>query len=692
MRSRHALSVAAAAVLCTGALWAQQAPPAAPAAPQADAPPVVFRVEIDYVEADVYVTDAQNNPVNDLTADDFEVIEDGKPQKVTSFSLVNIPIERAERPLFATQPVETDVQTNDHTEGRIYLIVLDDLHTEFTRTPRVKAAMRRFFERSFGVNDLAAIVFTGRSQGSQDFTNNPRLLMAAVDRFVGRKLQSATIEKLQGVRVNPESGGLQVGPDNLMMERSFNARNAMGTVRKLAEFMANVRGRRKALLLVGEGVDYDINEAVGLAGSTASAVMLDTHDAIASATRGNVSIYAVDPRGLTTGSEDLITQSSTFPEQGAGLQSMQNELRLSQDSLRVLAANTGGFAALNRNDFNTAFDRIVQENSQYYLLGYYSNNTRRDGRFRRIQIRMKRPGLRVARARNGYYEPRGRRPADPKPGTMNPALSAAIASPLPVAGMPVKVFAGAYKGEAPNAAVAVVLELDASKLDFVEGNGTFNESIEIANAATNSTGKLFPGERHNANLTLKPDTYERAKERGFRVVTQVNLPPGRYQLRFAVANKAGKAGSVLYDLEIPDFNKVPFSMSGVTLTSAAAGLTPTVRAKDPLGSFLPGPPVATREFEAGDTLMFFAEFYENGANNPHKVDLKAELRAEGGRVVLTAAEERESTEVRAGGGYGFAGRLPLTDLEPGLYVLHVEGKSRVGDDNVASRDIQVRIK
>jgi VWFA-related protein len=691
MTSRHVLSVAAV-ILCTGVLSAQQPPPAAPAAPQADAPPVIFRVEIDYVEADVYVVDAQNRPVNDLTTDDFEVVEDGKPQKVTSFSLVNIPVERAERPLFAAQPVEADVQTNDHTEGRIYLIVLDDLHTGFDRTPRVKAAMRRFFERSFGTNDLAAIVFTGRSNGSQDFTNNPRLLMAAVDRFIGRKLRSATIEKIEGARVNPDTGRLEVGGDSQEMERSFNARNAMGTVRKLAEFMANVRGRRKAMMLVGEGVDFDIHQAVGLSGSTASAVLLDTHDAIASATRGNVSIYAVDPRGLTTGAEDLITQSSTFPEQGAGLNSMQSELRLSQDSLRVLAANTGGFAALNRNDFNTAFDRIVQENSQYYLLGYYSNNSRRDGRYRKIEIRVKRPGLRVARARNGYYEPRGRRPADPKPGTLNPDLSAAIASPLPVAGMPVKVFAGAYKGEAPNAAVAVVLELDASKLDFVESNGTFNESIEIASAATNSAGKVFMGDRHNANLMLKPDTFERAKERGFRLVTQVNLPPGRYQLRLAAANKTGKVGSVLYDLDIPDFNKDAFTMSGVTLTSAAAGLTPTVRAKDPLGSFLPGPPIATRDFEAGDTLMFFAEFYENGANNPHKVDLKAELRAADGRVVLSAIEERESTEVKGGGGYGFAGRLPLTDLAPGLYVLHVEGKSRVGDDNAASRDIQVRVK
>ena len=233
MNRRLVLSIAAAA-LGSGVLWAQQPAAPAPAAPQGDPPPVIFRVEVDYVEADVLVTDAQNNPVNNLTADDFEVLEDGKPQKVTSFSLVNIPIERAERPLFATQPIEQDVQTNDHLEGRIYLIVLDDLHTDFTRTPRVKAAMRRFFERSFGTNDLAAIVFTGRSNGSQDFTNNPRLLMAAVDRFVGRKLRSATIEKLEGVRVNPGTGGLQVGDDNQMMERSFNARNAMGSIRKLA--------------------------------------------------------------------------------------------------------------------------------------------------------------------------------------------------------------------------------------------------------------------------------------------------------------------------------------------------------------------------------------------------------------------------------------------------------------------------
>ena len=297
MSNRTALALLVTS-LCTGVLWAQQQ---APPAPSTDQPPVTFRVEVDYVEVDALVADAQGNLVSDLRAEDFEVLEDGKPQKVSAFSLVNIPIERAVRPLFATRPIEADVQTNDHVEGRIYLMVLDDVHTDFTRTPRVKAAARRFIEQNFGTNDLAAVVFTGRGEDAQDFTNDQRLLVRAIDKFQGRKLQGATINKLQNARTNPETGALGPGADQDEQERAFRARNAMTTIRKLSEFMAGVRGRRKAMLLVSEGVDYDIYEAVGLQGSTATSVLLDTHDAIAAATRGNVSIYAIDPRGLHDG-------------------------------------------------------------------------------------------------------------------------------------------------------------------------------------------------------------------------------------------------------------------------------------------------------------------------------------------------------------------------------------------------------
>ena len=705
MTQRLAFALTLAA-LSGGLLAAQQQPvsqaPAPP--PQAqqpaqqtpvDQPPVTFRVEVNYVEVDALVTDADGKPIANLTKDDFELFEDGKKQDVATFALVNIPIERAERPLFASGPVQPDVQTNDHIEGRIYLLVLDDLHTDVTRSPRVKAAATRFIENNFGTNDLAAVVFTGRSGDGQDFTNNPRLLVNAINKFSGRKLRSATLTRIEGARVDPATQQLAPGDDIDQMDRAFRARQMANNVRKLAEFMAGVHGRRKSMLLIGEGVDYDIYEAVGQLGSTASSVLLDTHDAIAAATRGNVTIYTIDPRGLMNAEGDLIEVAGTVGD--ADSRSIANEMRLSQDSLRVLADSTGGFAAVNRNDLNGAFDRIVRENSSYYMLGFYSTNDRRNGRYRKLEVRVKRPGLRV-RNRTGYYEARGRAPSQPNasnsPTALPVAVTEALGSPLPMSGVPMKVFAAPYKGQAPNAAVALVFEIDIRNFDFVQNGGTFNEQVDVAFTSVNTQGKVFPGERQTATLTLKPDTYERAKARGLRVLSQANLPPGRYQIRVAAGSKSGKAGSVVYDLEVPDFSKEAFTMSGVSLTAASAGQAPTIKPKDPLGDFLPGPPTATREFEKGDLLVLFAEFYENARGSAaHMLDFKAELRAEGGRVVQQVSDERSSTELQgSNGGYGFQARLPLESVEPGLYVIHVEGRSRANQDTVATREIQIRVR
>ena len=127
----------------------------------------------------------------------------------------------------------------------------------------------------------------------------------------------------------------------------------------------------------------------------------------------------------------------------------------------MLAEETGGFAAVNRNDFRDVFDRLVRDNSTYYVLGYYPTNEKRDGKFRKITLRLKRPGLQV-RSRRGYAAPRGKAPeAKPTSDTYSPNLRAAMNSPLPMAGIPMSVFAAPFKGAAPNATVAVSVELRA---------------------------------------------------------------------------------------------------------------------------------------------------------------------------------------------------------------------------------------
>ena len=159
--------VSLALLFCATALSAQQAPP------------VTFRAEVNFVEVDAIVTDEQGNLVEDLTLDDFEVLEDRKPQAISTFAYVNIPVTRPRQPLFATTPIEPDVQTNDSIEGRVYLLVLDSRHTHPLNALRVKEAARQFIETRLGSNDVAAVVHTaGRANLGQDFTNRRSLLVA----------------------------------------------------------------------------------------------------------------------------------------------------------------------------------------------------------------------------------------------------------------------------------------------------------------------------------------------------------------------------------------------------------------------------------------------------------------------------------------------------------------------------------
>ncbi len=684
--------LALTAVAASGPVHAQANQPAAP-----QQPPITFRAEINYVEVDARVLDAQGKFIPGLTAADFQVIEDGKPQQVTAFSFVNIPVERIERPLFAAKPIEPDVRTNlQAADGRIYLIVLDDLHTHPLRSNRTKVAARQFIEKYVGSNDMAAVVSTGgRADASQDFTTNQRLLLRAVDKFMGQKLRSATMNKIDDYFRNsgtPNAGDKLSDLDD--KERGYHARNALQTISNLAEYLGNIRGRRKALVMFSEGIDYDINNV--FENTEATVVMDATREVIAAATRANVAVYGVDPRGLASAGDDMI-QIQSFPEDnslGLGAGAMFNEVRLGQDSLRVLSDETGGFAAVNQNDFATAFQRIVDDNSAYYVMGYYSTNDRRDGRFRKIEVKLNnKPGLAV-RARKGYVAPRGRAP-EAKPTTANsasPELRDAIESPLPLPGLPLGMTAVVFKGPAPKGSVVISTLVNGSSLPFSEAAGMFKNDLEVMAMATDEKGKTTYGDRNTVNLSMKPDTANRVKATGFRVIQSIDLAPGRYQLRVAVREgNTRKAGSVTFDLEVPDFGKQPLSMSGLAITSAMSGVAPTIRPKDPLEKLLPGPLSSYREFNTADELAFFTEVYDN-IKQAHKVEIAATVKAEGGQTVFQASEERDSSERGgAAGGYGFLARVPLKELAPGLYVLRVEATARVGDRNTSAQEVVFRV-
>jgi VWFA-related protein len=690
------------ALLAGATLSAGQAPAGQPAASPATQTPT-FKLQVDFVEVDAIVLDARGNYVRDLKKEDFQVFEDGKPQTVSNFLPIDVPIERGERPLFAKAPIEPDVQNNEQPfSGRVYVMVLDSAHTLPQNTNLVRRAAKRFIDEKLGSNDLMAVVLArgaaGGTAAGQEFTSNRRLLNLAVDKFRGTEPRSATLNKIDDVNINSaqraasrQAGGTPDAPQDLdAKEREFNARAVLEELTAVADWFGSVHGRKKSILFFSEGISYDIHDVFANGGNN-SALMIQTRmqDLIRAATKADAVIYTIDPRGLqglSDGSIELTEPGSNENLPELSERGLQNESRLARESLQTLAGETGGFAIVNSNGFASNYDRIVQENSSYYMLAYYPPAPKRDGKFHNINVRVMRPGLTV-RSRRGYANPSGKLAA-PAKSEVSAELLDTLQSPIPVAGLGMKVFAAPFKGVAPNASVLLGIELRGRDL-LTATNG----KIELAYYAVDARGKMKASSRDSITLNLKPDTKARVDETGLRVLSRMDVPPGSYQLRVAAHDTNGGAvGSVLYDLEVPDFSKSRFAMSGLVLTSARAAMQPTAKPDQELRSLLPGPPVAARSFPQNDQIAIFTDVYDNDLTPVHKVDITMTLRSDQGRVMFKNEEERSTADLAGKpGGFGYATTLALSDFDPGLYVLRVEARSRLGNDVMASREMQITI-
>jgi VWFA-related protein len=676
----------------------------APAPSQAPSqPPVTFKVEVNYVEIDANVTDAQGNFVRSLTRDDFQITEDGKPQALTAFSMVDIPIERVDPPLFSKAAIPPDVVSNRKPfEGRVFVLVMDDLHTRFNQTARARLAARQFVERYVGANDLVAVVNTsGYGKSMQDFTGNRPLVLKAIDAAMGIKADSSTQAALQDYYMNRDTPGAASNVNAAFneMQRYNNARNAMRTLKNLADFMAGMRGRRKAVVYFSEGVNYNVTDPFN--NPHATDVQREIRELVAAATRANVNVYSVDPRGVTTGMEDAIEMGG-FPADGSVKPSdLMAEMRLEQDSLRVVADETGGFAVLNQNDFRNGFSRILEDNSSYYVLGYYPTNDKLDGRFRNVQVKVLKPGLRV-RARRGYVAPIPVKKDKPVKGSpeerTSPALKDALDSPIAISGLTISAFAAPFKGAGLNDAIAMAIEVDGSSLKFTTTPaGLFADELEVTLFASDANGKIKDGAHDVISLALKPQTHEIVRRGVFRVIRRIQVPPGKYQLRIGARESGGgKVGTVIYDLDAPDFSKGNLSMSGIALASASGSRFPTASPDPSVNEFkdvLPSPPSASREFPRADTLAVFAEVYDNVTKTPHRVEIQATVLSDEGKVVHTTSDERKSDELQgATGGYGYTTKIPLAAFAPGRYVLRLTATSLLGKPEPVTREIEFRVQ
>jgi VWFA-related protein len=711
-------------LLLSTAFAAGQAPSQPPT------PEVTFKVEVNYVEEDVRVVDKDGNFVRGLKREDFQVLEDGKPQKVQTFGMVDIPNTRLRKPRFLAPdalPIEPDVAVNKQVlDGRLYLIVLDDYHVAPLRTQNVRNLARRFVLEKLGPDDQAAVVVTsGLTRASQDFTQNRRLLVEAIDNFVGQKMPSAGLARnesksrdmdTRGQPIDDAGDPITIDPVNRFVaddranERMFQTRQALNSLRSIAEWMSAIQGRRKAIVYISEGADfnlYDIfqgGEPSNFNFENFNMIQTETWDTVSAASRSNVQIYSVDPRGLSSSAqEDIEIGGLAAGAYNLGPKQLAQELQSSQENLRVLSEETGGVAFVGRNNFDTAFDRIVQENSSYYVLGYYSTNERRDGKLRNVTVKVAGyPDAQVT-YRKRYAAPRGRAPRNTAAGkpldpskTLTAELVSTMASPLPKTGIQLRLTAIAKKGVGSNSDVEVLIDTLGKDLTFVEKNGTFNNKLSLSLGVFDRRGKSVFAERPDVDLNLRPESHARVTQYGVRLLRHLSLPPGRYQLRVA-AQDSGKVkqGSAHFDIDVPDFTKNPIALSNVVLAATAdrSVYSPPKPGFDPFNGLLPGPPSALREFPVNSEISAAVEVYDNKPSPAHGIDVTARVRADDGRIVFNKHEERSSAELHGTpGGFGYTFRIPLQGWTPGLYVLEVEAKTRLKDSEPATRLIQFEVK
>jgi hypothetical protein len=368
---------------------------------------------------------------------------------------------------------------------------------------------------------------------------------------------------------------------------------------------------------ISEGIDYNTQPVIGGGSGNnepdPAAVHRAMREAIDVLQRANVTMYAVDPRRLYSPE----TVRPEDPPEGMEVETVNNplcreanreELTRSIDTLREFSEKTGGFAAVNTNDFSGAFDRVVAENSQYYVLGYQPNRPGRNGEIRRIRVRVTRRGLeKAAVSARSSYQVSAMEPPRPAPPSTGPVLAAALTASLPTAGLPLRVQVVPRRGANNRGLVHVIVEATGTDLQFADKNGRFTERIEFGLLTADRLARQGNVQPVAIDLSLTAPQVAQVRYTGVRWLTTLDLEPGHYSLRVAghaVGSK--RRGAIFLDIDVPNYEDDNLRIDGVALTSKPAVLTLT-SGTSPAALGLPGPPTTARTFVRGDVITVGAE-------------------------------------------------------------------------------------
>ena len=610
----------------------------------------VFRSSVDRVRVDVVVTDRDDKPLTDLTKADFSIVENGRPQVITDFRFVSVPVARRAPNVSGARTPEPDVATNamPSPASRLWAIVVDDLHLIEADIVPLKRTLTDI-ARALSPDDEVALVYVGRSDLSLNFTTDSGRLFRAID-----NVREAVGFGLDALPDRP--------PNDARYVRNQAARSS-DTLRNVAMSLAGSGHPRRAIVYLGTMTTIDPQSMAGMA-----FLSDDLQRTFDQARRSNVPIYTIDPRG-TVLPEDAVRGGAGAIRSETVRAAVARNIAHQQEWLSDIAINTGGRAFTNNSDLTRAVRELVEENGSFYELAYSPDPLPRDGKFHEFSVKVTRPGVRV-RARQGYVAPGARSEAASLKETIDTAMSAGVN----VSALTLRASATPLAPGTKGMLTAITVGL--SYPPPADGSGRIDDTLALTLYALDADAKVKATSSRQLQVTgfTPPD-----QPVALLMHDVTELPSQPLVLRVGVASRnLGTAGTVQLSVNVPKPSDARLQLSGIAI--GAVGVSAHVLNAQVIATLLPFQPTTARTFSSADTLRVFGRAFWRARDA-----VVVTLAVRNVPASLTQPALTTTAGIQGGREATFEAKVPLAGLATGDYVLEISARLKTG--NTVTREV-----
>ena len=634
-----------------------------------------LRTETELILVNVSVRDKNGNFVRDLKKEDFTLSEDGKQQEIVSLDVENTDsVIHAEpvpanllgplrAPSSAAAPQVRQITEGDLKDRRLILLFFDLTSMQPEEVARAAKSALEYVDKQMSSSDVVSVVSLSNSLTvNLDFTSDREAVQNALQAFDAGAGQGFESGLTGDIEATPDTAAAFTADETEY--NIFNADRRLQALRSIAETLSVVE-ERKSLVYFSGGL-----ERTGIENQS------ELRAAVNAAIRANLAIYSVDVRGLQAivpgGEARSASLRGTSVYSGQAMTKAYDSNFASQETLVTLAADTGGLALIDTNNFQPVFEKLREDTSFYYLIGYRSNNPARDGRFRRITVQVKgRPGLKLD-FRRGYYAASDFAHATKEDRERQ--LQEQLQSDLPSTDFPVYLSAGYFRFSDNRYFVPVSVVVPGSQIPFIRENQQDRATLDLIGLVRDEAKRPFGSIRDTVKLSV--NTSQEVQRKNVQYDGGFLLPPGKYVLKYVVReNQTGRTGSFESDIVVPDLKSAPVKMSSVIVSNQKQ---PARQKNNPLvreGTQIV--PNVTHVFSSNQHLYFYYEVYDPATPAESSEKFSARILTNVAfyrrdvKAYETSLVEADQINVPERKAAGFELDVPLSNLKPGFYTCQI---------------------